>query len=36
LEQSTEKKDFLSNVSKKVLAGEVSEEEMAAHSSTFV
>ncbi|RYP61516.1 hypothetical protein DL770_009770 [Monosporascus sp. CRB-9-2] len=36
LEKRSEQRDFLSNVSKKVLSGEVSQEEMAAHSSTFV
>ncbi|RYO91163.1 hypothetical protein DL766_000129 [Monosporascus sp. MC13-8B] len=36
LEKRSEQRDSLSNVSKKVLSGEVSQEEMAAHSSTFV
>ncbi|KAI0483447.1 cytochrome P450 [Xylaria cf. heliscus] len=36
LEKRTEQTDFLSTVAKKVLNGEVSQEEMAAHSSTFV
>lgn len=36
LEIGVEQKDFLTNVSKKVLSGDVPQEEMAAHSSTFV
>lgn len=36
LEMDLEQKDFLSNVAAKVKNGEVPEEEMAAHSSTFV
>jgi len=36
LEIGVEQKDFLTNVSQKVLSGDVPQEEMAAHSSTFV
>lgn len=36
LENKLERKDFLTNIAEKVKNEEISREEMAAHSSTFV